>query len=192
MDRQQIETPELRRILTQQAEAISEDKIRRLVNPVISMIEQGRFDRPRLITWWPQTMATVVAILVIVVVALLPHNVGSQESIFVGTLVEVPDIGIPLSITPFGGLEASTYAILPEESIEGVHFTLVNEHSNETIYMESGGESGAFIFKGVPDGSYRLKAHFTTEVSGEQSVEVGRLIVENERVEMVSDEGPNG
>ena len=188
MGRQQTETSELRRILTQQAETISDEKIRRLVNPVINMIEQGRFDRPRIITWWPQTLAAVAAVLVIAAVAALPHSEPWQGEIFVGTLVEVPNIGIPLSGTPFGDLEPSTYAILADGSIEGVHFTLINEYSGEKIHLESGSDGGTFTFTGVPDGKYRLMAHFTLEASGEQSVEVGRLIVENERVEMIHED----
>ena len=191
MGRQETDTPELKRILTQQAETISDEKIRRLVSPVINMIEQGRFDRPRLITWWPQTLAALAAVLVIAAVAVMPHNDSWQGEVQVGTLVEIPDIGIPLSGTPFSGLNPSTYAILPERGIEDVQFTLINEYNNETIYMETIGEGGAFTFVGVPDGRYRLMARFSTEVSGEQIMEVGRLIVENERVEMISDENPN-
>ncbi|MCL2852012.1 MAG: carboxypeptidase-like regulatory domain-containing protein [Defluviitaleaceae bacterium] len=171
----------MKQILDQYAkETISEDRARHVHMPIIKMIEEGRFDKPRRVSWWPQTLASMAAVAAIAIVATFSHSDTTRyDNSHVGTLVEIPDAGIPLAGTPFEGHEPASFVIMPED---GFVFTLINEANQETFYLETVGSDGSYTFTGVPDGNYRLMALAPLAA---QSVEVGRLSVLNERVEML-------
>ena len=167
----------LKQIFDQYAEeTICDERARNLHAPVLKMIEEGRFDKPRRSPWWPQALVSASAVAMIAIVAAFAHDRSRFESEYVGTLVEIPDAGIPLVGTPFEGHTPSSFVIMPED---GVEFSLVNEDSRETFRLAVVGVDGAYTFSGVPDGSYRLMA---LTPSAPHDVEVIRLTVENERV----------
>ena len=169
------------------SESISNERVEKLFLPVLKMINDNKFERkPRRTSWWPQTMASVAAVAAVAIVAVFSQDGSNNSAInsdmVVGTLVQVPSIGIPLAGTPFEGHEPAGFAILPR--VDDVEFMLICENNMDMFRLTAPIDGGAYTFSGVPDGTYRLIALLSAESPNSQSMEIGRLVISDEEVEI--------
>ncbi|MCL2566021.1 MAG: hypothetical protein FWE24_09475 [Defluviitaleaceae bacterium] len=185
----QSETSPIKRIFDQHAsETISDYDVRRLLAPVHGMIDEGKFDKPRIFSWWPQTLVMMAAAITLVVIMTLSNNDPAQETVHIGTFVEITNPRIPLAgvpLVPDEDYVLSEFAIMPIRNIENINFVLVNETTLVEVSMitEEFGEDYVFTFQGISDGIYKLKAFFNNG-SGAHSAEVGRVTIVNGTVEL--------
>jgi len=175
-------------------ETISDYDVRRLLAPIQGMIDEGKFDKPKLFSWWPQTLVMLAAVVTLAIVVTLSGGGVAQDVVQVGTFVEINNARIPLAGTPLppdaANYVLSEFAIMPILSVENINFRLINVTSQEEIDMPTMefGDGYVFTFYGVLDGSYQIQALFDNE-AGAQRAEVGKVHIVDGRVELIIEEG---
>ena len=176
--------PRLKSIFDEHAEkTIDSSDVSRLVGPVHEMIEKGRFDKPQIISWWPQVMVTSVAVATIAVIAFFYRSPNYSA---IGTFIEIPDMAIPLAGAPLAAYSdvLANFAIIPAENAGSVTFKLIGAY-NDVASRVFNEVTGAYTFADVPDGSYNLVAVIPARWRRTRTVEVASVFVRYGVVDLV-------
>lgn len=169
-------------------EVISDCDVSRLLAPINIMIDEGKFDKPRLFSWWPQTLVVAAVAAALAVVITLSGSDHAHEALRVGDLVEITDLRIPLAGAPNVDENAlSEFVIMPIRDLENTNFMLIDDINLEEINIPVKGFDGnyALSFYGISDGSYTLKALFENGDERTYAVEVGRITIINGVIDFV-------
>jgi len=132
-------------------ETISDEQARRVLKPVLAMIDEGKFDKPRrIISIAP--LATVAAVLVVAVTATLmlfsqPDNPG----------IEILESNPPLTDSIPARTVLPGSVTLSGKGVSGVTIILEDAYSLESVITVVTDNSGDFEFpEGVQPGLYKL------------------------------------
>jgi hypothetical protein len=163
--------PVLKQIFDREAEeTITDEQLRRVLAPALRYIESGALDQKkrRRADWYmkPLAMVAVVA-MVFLGVLMFPGAaefgraasvVPAEGDTAEGDTVTLPDTQLPLA----GWVEPVTVSgrVFLQDSGDGVagaQLALVDTDGVEAAAATTD-EDGAYVFRGIPDGTYRLRA----------------------------------
>ena len=149
------DNPVLSRALSAHAErSISDEQVRRVTDPVIKMIREGKFEAPpqpdRVGIPWRRMSAMAAAFALAITVVLMQGLLGG------GALVEIDDPPVPLAA--YWMVPGSSLTLICESSrreIEAVVRTVNGAYSlRELIAAED-----SYLLADIPDGKFSIKSH---------------------------------
>ena len=163
---------------------ITDEQVRRMLEPILRMIREGRFDRPSVFSRWLQ--AVVVAAAAVAAVALIVAFVrcdNMRESF----MADVPNITISTvgAASYERGYEMFASVVLQGRNTRDAKFVVYDESGAAIIGAAVMKEDGSYRFSVIPDGDYRLVAILPAYPESERNVDIGRLIVTGGRYRLI-------
>ena len=150
----------LKRVFDQHAvDTISDEHLRRVLEPVRRAIWERRFGRPQKLSWSGRsagrmlkvaTDGAVVSVAMVLVQSKLVYGSGPKRDIrnHEGPLFETPVmVNVLTGWVSFEG-----------KGLGGIALTLVDADGMKVYANTVSGADGAYAFIGMPDGSYRMRA----------------------------------
>jgi len=153
----------LKEIFDQHAEeVVSEERVRRVLEPVRIMISEGRFDREHKFVW-PVRLSSASMMRAFVMVGasavIMLAVIFAQGKPAGNMLMDIPNTEVSLGEANVLGNTLSGRIITEGGGVGGIVLTLVTADSNRGVFgAVVSGDDGAYCFQEIPDGTYRLKA----------------------------------
>ena len=141
-------------------EKATDEQVQRVLEPVLTMIREGKFDKPKRsrFRWWVKPMLSVVAVAVIALATVFGQTATVPNSSEVSRgYIAVSDADIPLAAKP--GLNTlSGQVSMEDKGVGGIEVLLIDAVSMKTIETATTNIDGSYQFNKVPDGTYRIEA----------------------------------
>jgi len=134
-------------------ETISDEEVQRVLEPVLAMIKEGKFDTPRRLYARILPLATVAAVLVVTATVTMVRS-----GIVNDPITEIEDTRPPLFETIPVYRSISGRIVLEGESLDGVVVVIVDAERLIDIGTAITDREGVFVFNNLPNGTYRIKA----------------------------------
>jgi len=167
-------------------ETISDEQIRRVLDPVLKMIKEGRFNRPRRVSWIvPLTAAAAV---LVVTAAITMFRSGLINDAF----VDLPDVDPPLIETIPVVKTLSGSVTFMSSGVSGVTIVLVDAESLEVVFSSITDSEGAYAFNNVPVGIYRLTAYPHPGMAIANDTDADGWIIVNGTIDLILGTGADG
>ena len=166
-------------------DTISDEQVDRVLGPVLDRLRGGEFyqphPKPNLFLRRVTRLTAVVGLAAVVTFAILVHT-PAESTTDNRMLFEIPKPAIPLSGV---GALLSNYGFYstPGTSIGGIELMLIKEGGEDTYY-----EADVLGCRSIPAGIYRVVAILPTDEYADSSVEAGKLIVGERRIELILNE----
>ena len=137
-----------------EAEIVTDEMTERVLDPVLQMIREKKFTRPRWhrYSWLVRPVLTVAAVVALIVTVAITQGGGITAENIV-----IPDSDVPLvaMASDYNVLNGNVY--LEDKGFGGIEIVLVNAENNETVRSTVSGENGAYSLVGISSGIYRLR-----------------------------------
>jgi hypothetical protein len=160
-------------------ESISDEQAKRLLLPVLDMIEQDKFSKRRANNRKAMSVAAVAAAALVAVA--LPRITTNPHA-----FVEIEGPSIPLASTSTVKLNSFTGRVeLPFSQAPDSVFILACEYCEDTYVLPQALTGGTTELVGVAYGSYVVLAQPTPDSTADSNEPICRLIVTNEGVELI-------
>ena len=131
---------------------ITDEQVKRVLVPVIGMIEEGRFDRPRRHLWLRPVIQLAAVAAVVGVVSLTSMRNGTLPDNYIDIIDDTPPLAGSIPQTSM----LSGCVMIDGAGVSGVTLTLISTESMEIAATAITVEDGLFNFPNAPAGTFFL------------------------------------
>ena len=137
-----------------EAEFVTDDRTQKVLEPILKMIREKKFDRPR---WHRYSWLVKPALAIATIVTLAITVAVSQTGMVQGNSIVVPDADVPMAAMSMDDYKLSGMVSLKDKGVGGLEITLVDTESGETVQTAITSVDGAFSLSGISGGTYKLR-----------------------------------
>ena len=138
-----------------EAETITDEMTQRVLEPVLKMIQEGKFERSpwHRYSWLVRPVIAVVTVAALIVTVAVTQGGGGITA--QGIVVSDPDV--PLVAMSVENNILCGKVCLEDKGISGIEIVLIDAEDNKVVHTAISNDDGTYSLDGIPSGTYKLR-----------------------------------